>query len=131
MLLRVLAMKPRVALAIMVLASLVGNGAAQADSWSLMKLFTVEYKPKPKPTPKPAKKGPSTLTKMGADTKRFFGNVGKVLTGKKPSAANSTSQLASASKPKKSVSSWNPFRKKEPKPPESLKDSVEMQRSDP
>jgi hypothetical protein len=130
----------RLALAGIVLASLVGSQAVQADGWSLANMFsttTTKTEPAPKkPNPKYSKQPPSALEKVGTGTKNFFSGIGDTLTGKKTAPkkpVNSYSSLVrKPSKPaQKTSSSWNPFHREEPKPPQSLKDFMGMQRLDP
>ena len=73
----------------LVLVLLADVQPALCDGWSLPNPFSSDKdkadakKPAPKPAPKAVKKQPSTLDKVGADTKQFFTKVGDTLTFKK------------------------------------------------
>jgi hypothetical protein len=122
---------------IIVLTVVVCGQVVQADGWSLANMFTTKSDTTPKKTPpKPATKTPSAMEKMGTGTKKFFGGIGDTLSGKKTATHKTTTHpsvtmLPSKPAKKTTTSSWNPFKREEPKQPRSLKDFVGMPRPEP
>jgi hypothetical protein len=88
-----------------------------------------------KAPPKASKSEPSTISKMGTSTKKFFTNIGDTLTFKKSAPPQKTMPTNPYIKPPKEESkpslltSW--FNKEEPKKPKTANEWLEQKRLDP
>jgi len=137
----------RILPAVVVMVLLVGDQSAVADGWSLRKLLPVsktETKPKKHYVSRTAKRPPSPLEKLGAETKKFFTKAGEVLRLKKPAPkrkpTNQYIPWIREPKPRwplqyqnrQKKKSWLSFLfgHKEPKPPQSPREWIGLERLD-
>jgi hypothetical protein len=115
-------------LAVLTVAVCLGTAAARGEGWSLNP-FAGSQKSSTTHTVNRSQQEPSMLQKMGTGTKEFFGRVGNVVTPHKSPPKKSTRQTSRTKTSKKKSSSWfgSLFAPKEPEPPHSLSEWMELE----
>ena len=116
------------------LTVLIGIRPAIADGL-LPNIFSSSKTDAQKAPPKTSKAEPSTISKMGAGTKKFFTNIGDTLTFKKPAPPQKTMPSNPYIKPPKEEPKpsflTSLFPKEEPKKPKTANQWLDQKRLDP